>query len=84
MTRAVLCSGLSMLALALGLVTCLVQSANHQRAHDLAELQREIEMLGAANAQMEATAAAHVWSLSDSLDAAAAVAGGASTEEARP
>lgn len=61
MTRTALCVTLGTLALVVGLVTCVVQSSNHARARRLAELQRQWEMLDAANAQSEATAAAHVW-----------------------
>jgi len=63
MTRALLAILLSLLTLALGLWTCLVQSSNHERASELAHAQREWEMLDAANAQAEATVSAHVWGM---------------------
>ena len=53
--------GLGAMTLLMGLFTCVVQTTNHERARQLAELQREWEMLEAANAQREAVAAAHVW-----------------------
>jgi uncharacterized protein HemX len=59
-TRNMLAFGLCALALAVGLVTCFVQARNHARAQELARLQRQWEMLDAANAQVGAVVAAHV------------------------
>jgi len=61
MTRAMLSLVLCGLCLLAGLATCLVQSANHARADDLARAQREWQMLSAANAQAGAQVHAHVW-----------------------
>lgn len=43
-----------------GLYVCCLQSENHARARRLAELQRECELIEAANTQDEAIAGAHV------------------------
>ncbi len=61
MTRVVVTIGLAAMTLITGLFTCVVQSQNHERARQLSELQRDWEMLEAANAQREAIADAHVW-----------------------
>ena len=47
--------------LVVGLSVCCLQSKCHSRARRLAELQRECELLEAANAQAQAVASAHVW-----------------------
>ena len=60
MTRTVLTLFLGALTLATGLWTALVQSSNHERARQLAELQRSWENLEAINVQREARAAAHL------------------------
>jgi hypothetical protein len=60
-TRFALCAGLCALSLAAALATSFVQCENHARAQRLAALQRRVEMLSAANAQMRATATAHVF-----------------------
>ena len=44
-----------------GLAVCCLQSECHSRARRLAELQRECELLEAANTQAQAMASAHVW-----------------------
>ncbi len=58
--RDALVATLALASLATALWTCCVQAENHQRARDLARLQREWEMLEAANAQAQARADAHV------------------------
>jgi len=63
MTRLAMTVGLGAMTLITGLFTCVVQSSNHERARQLSELQREWEMLEAANEQREAVAGAHVWGL---------------------
>jgi hypothetical protein len=52
---------LASLTLAVGLWTAVVACYNHQRAANLSGLQRELEILRAANDQAEAEAAAHIW-----------------------
>jgi predicted histidine transporter YuiF (NhaC family) len=52
---------LAALTLAVGLSTAVVSSYNHQRGANLSDLQRDLEILRAANDQAEASAAAHVW-----------------------
>ena len=64
-TRVWLSVSLSVLAVALGLLACAVQTHNHARAARLASLQREFEMLDAANAQADAMVSAHVWGVSN-------------------
>ena len=71
MTRTALALLVGTLTLAIGLWTCLIQARNHARARELAELQRNWEMLEAANQQNEALAAAHVWGLADERPLAA-------------
>lgn len=61
MTRWVLTAALAALSLAVGLWTTVVVSYNHQRAENLARLQRDLEILRASNDQAEARAASHVW-----------------------
>lgn len=53
----VMCAG----ALLVGLYVCCLQSNNYDRARRLAELQRQCELIEAANTQDEAVARAHVW-----------------------
>lgn len=65
MTRVAMTVGLGAMTLITGLFTCVVQTTNHDRARQLAELQREWEMLEAANAQRAAIAGAHVWGASN-------------------
>jgi hypothetical protein len=60
MTRALLVLLLCAVTLALGLCTALVQTDNHERAHALSQLQRECEMLEAANAQAETLVSSHL------------------------
>jgi len=89
MTRLFLTGGLAALSLTVGLWTAIVASYNHQRAANLSDLQREIEILRAANDQAEAQAAVHVWgrSLAEGIQPApSAAAGGqaALQEGARP
>ena len=48
-------------ALLVGLYVCCLQSENYDRARQLAELQRECELIEAANTQDAAVARAHVW-----------------------
>jgi hypothetical protein len=60
MTRTLLALGLCALTLALGLWAALIQCDNHARARDLAELQRQCEMIEAANAQAQALVSSHV------------------------
>ena len=64
-TRAVLSVALSAASVALALWACYVQSLNHSRAQELARIQREWEMLSAANAQMAAVVSAHVWGVAN-------------------
>jgi len=59
-TRAMLAFGLSALTLCVGLLTCIVQTFNHERAQELARMQRKIAMLQAANAQSDALVSSHV------------------------
>jgi hypothetical protein len=61
MTRLLLTLALVALTLAVGLSTAVVSSHNHERAADLAKLQRKLEILRATNDQAAAQAAAHVW-----------------------
>jgi hypothetical protein len=61
----VLSVGLCGAAFATGLIACVVRNANHRRAEELARLQREWEMLAAANAQMAALVEAHVWGVAN-------------------
>jgi hypothetical protein len=68
--------GLGAMTLLLGLFTCVVQTTNHERAHQLAELQREWEMLEAANAQRAAVAGAHVWGSANQVREDGEVGGG--------
>ncbi len=58
--RDALVGALALTVVATALWTCCVQAENHQRARDLARLQRDWEMLEAANAQAQARADAHV------------------------
>lgn len=73
MTRAALSLALAALTLGVGLWTCVVACWNHQRADNLARLQRRFDMQRAANAQLEARAAAHVWGVDDEAAAREAV-----------
>lgn len=59
-TRNTLALALGALSLGVGLLACFVQASNHARAQDLARLQRQWEMLEAANAQVKALVDAHV------------------------
>ena len=61
MTHAALAVGLGAMTLIVGLFACAIESGNHDRGRRLAELQRELEMLEAANAQSTAVVSAHVW-----------------------
>lgn len=61
MTRLLLTLGLAVATLAVGLSSAWVSSHNHERAADLAKLQRKLEILRATNDQAAAQAAAHVW-----------------------
>ena len=61
MTRVAMTVGLGAMTLITGLFTCVVQTQNHDRARQLSELQREWEMLEAANQQRAAIAGAHVF-----------------------
>ena len=54
--------------MAVGLFVCCMQSRNHERARRLAELQRDCELIEAANTQNEAIADAHVWGESNPVD----------------
>lgn len=60
MIRAVLVLLLCGLTLLLGLWTTVIQNANHDRAAELSTLQRQWEMLDAANAQAQALSRAHL------------------------
>lgn len=69
MTRVALSLFLTGLALVLGILTCVVQTHNHERAAELSRKQREFEMLDAANAQADAVVSAHVWGVpNEALD----------------
>jgi hypothetical protein len=70
-TRSLLALLLCALTLALGLWAALVQSENHARARDLAELQRQCEMIEAANAQAQAVVSAHLPGVPDHTSLAA-------------
>jgi fatty acid/phospholipid biosynthesis enzyme len=48
------------LALAAGLATCVVQAHGHARAQALARVQRQCEMIEAANAQAAAIVESHI------------------------
>lgn len=60
MIRAALVLLLCGLTLVIGLCTTIVQNGNHARAAELAMLQRQWEMLEAANAQARALVASHL------------------------
>lgn len=71
--RAALSVGLCGATLVTGLATCFIQNSCHARAEELSRIQREWEMVAAANAQARAIVSAHVWGVSnDELDAGAA------------
>jgi hypothetical protein len=59
--------GLGAMTLITGLFTCVVESSNHERARQLAEVQRDWETLEASNAQRAAVAGAHVWGRSNEI-----------------
>ncbi len=65
MTRVLLALGLAALTICVGLWTAALAARNHRRAHNLALLQRPLEMRRAANEELEAQAAAHVWGVSN-------------------
>ena len=48
-------------ALVVALLAAAIQSRNHERAQDLALIQRRCEMIEAANAQAATLVRAHVW-----------------------
>lgn len=74
--RIVLSVALCGLTLFVGLAACLLESVNHERAQELARLQREWEMTAAANAQMRAAVSSHVWGVAnDELDVKSAARG---------
>lgn len=58
--RAALAFSLGGLTLITGLFAAVVQASNHERARQLAELQRAWEHLEAVNLEREARAAAHI------------------------
>ena len=58
--RAQLSLGLCATMAVLGLWTSLVQSENHERADSLSRVQRQWEMVNAANAQARAVVSSHV------------------------
>lgn len=60
MIRAALVLLLCGLTLVIGLCTTIVQNGNHARAAELSVLQRQWEMLEAANAQARALVASHL------------------------
>ena len=66
--RLLLAGTLGVGTMAVGLFVCCLQSRNHARARRLAELQRECELIEAANTQDEAVANAHVWGESNPED----------------
>lgn len=66
--RLVLTLSLSAAIVLVGLAACCLQSECHARARRLATLQRECELLEAANTQAQAIASAHVWGESNPRD----------------
>ena len=69
MIRALLSLSLCGLILCLGILTCVLQCSNHERASALAARQRQLELLTTSNAQAQARVSAHVWGVSDSEEA---------------
>ncbi len=68
--RVALSAGLSVAVVLAALVACFVQNSNHARAEELSRMQREWEMVAAANAQMRARVSSHVPGVAnDELDA---------------
>ncbi len=76
----VLCSLLAVL----GLWTCLVQSSNHERAEGLSHVQRQWEMVNAANAQARAVVSSHVPGVANSELAAGAQRRDPSSDRSTP
>lgn len=58
--RIALSASLSLAVVLAALVACFVQNSNHARAEQLSRMQREWEMVAAANAQMRARVSSHV------------------------
>ena len=70
--RVALSASLSVAVMLAALVACFVQNSNHARAEELSRMQREWEMVAAANAQMLARVSSHVPGVAnDELDATA-------------
>lgn len=68
--RVALSASLSAAVVFAALVACFVQNSNHARAEELSSMQREWEMVAAANAQMRARVSSHVPGVdNDELDA---------------
>lgn len=82
--RAQLSIGLCLTLGVLGLWTCLVQSDNHERADSLSRIQRQWEMVNAANAQARAVVSAHVPGVSNSELAVAAQGRRPAPERSQP
>ena len=68
----------------LGLWTCLVQSSNHERAEGLSHVQRQWEMVNAANAQARAVVSSHVPGVANSDLSAGAQRRTASPDRSAP
>jgi hypothetical protein len=82
--RAQLSLGLCVTLAVLGLWTCLVQSRNHERAESLSRIQRQWEMVNAANAQARAVVSSHVPGVANSDLSAGAQRRTASPERSAP
>ncbi len=74
--RASLSAALSLGAVFAALAACFLQNSNHARAEELSRMQRQWEMVAAANAQMRARVESHVPGVSnDELDATVRASG---------